>query len=172
MESKFERISISQCFDEKFLEHSPQNICGFYNYWKSKKLFEYDIPARKDIHPEEITAFLPNITIVDRDSDTNELRYRLVGSNEVSLRGFDPTGRSIVEGFIGADKEEVLDNYQYVLNQQSFLYEKDEFIDAKGIHYVDEILFLPLRTNKDHAEMVLVYSEVTYGASGKNFKGK
>lgn len=70
----------------------------FFDYWKSK-CRPGRLPARGDIEPLEMVAFLPYVILIDveRQKETYRFRYRLVGTEVVALFGHDPTGRYLDE---------------------------------------------------------------------------
>ena len=70
----------------------------FFDYWKSKCRPER-LPARGDIEPLEMVAFLPYVVLLDveRRPQAARFRYRLVGTEVVALFGYDPTGRYLDE---------------------------------------------------------------------------
>lgn len=71
---------------------------ALYEYWLNKCGSRL-MPRRSDIDPTEIPPqLLPGISIVDVVSDDRRYVYRLMGTAEVQARGFDPTGRSVLEG--------------------------------------------------------------------------
>src|SRR5688572_14913414 len=80
------------------------------NSWQGKCAGRI-MPARSDIDPDEIRRYLPYITLVDVVADGRQYVYRLVGTQEVALRGRDPTGKSVVEAFFGTSVANVLAKY-------------------------------------------------------------
>ena len=42
--------------------------------------------------------------------------HRLMGTAEVQVRGFDPTGKSVMEGFLAPNEEDVLGCYDHVVS--------------------------------------------------------
>ncbi len=68
------------------------------DYWQQKCAGRL-MPSRADIDPSELRRFLPHITLVDVVADERRFVYRLVGTSEVELRGYDPTGRPVAEAY-------------------------------------------------------------------------
>ncbi|HVT51109.1 MAG TPA: PAS domain-containing protein [Dongiaceae bacterium] len=68
-------------------------------YWESKRRGRV-MPGRDDIDPTELVKYLPYISIIDVVEDPRRFVYRLVGTMEVEVRGFDPTGKAVADGFL------------------------------------------------------------------------
>jgi hypothetical protein len=125
-------------------------------YWQAK-LQGRLMPTRSDIDPLELVKFLPFICIVDVVDDPRRFVYRLVGTGEVEVRGYDPTGKSVAEGYFAATPEAALKNYEHVRVNRAPYYEKDEFqmVDR----YVGEAnLFLPLSDDGETVNKIMVFS--------------
>lgn len=146
--------------DESFINQCQEQTAAFYKFWKDKVQGDGLIPARSDFLPEEMISFLPNLCLIERD-ESNELRYRLVGSHERSLRPNDPTGELVRTHFMGEDSEDAINNYETVLRSGKLLFDKDEYVDQKGIIRRDETLFLPLAQDYIHPNMVIIHTVIT-----------
>jgi hypothetical protein len=125
-------------------------------YWESK-CEGRNMPSRGDIDPGDLTALLPNITLVDVVDDDRRFVYRLVGTGEVQLRGWDPTGKSVIEGYFGASLEDVLGNYQFVCDSREPFYEEDQFQMADR-DVSEANLFLPLSDDGRTVNKIMVFS--------------
>ena len=71
------RASISHHFD-------------LYRYWLSKRAGR-TMPARSDLNPDDISALLPYLGIVDQI--IGQFHYRLFGTAAAQQLGYDLTGR-------------------------------------------------------------------------------
>lgn len=132
------------------------DILKILAYWQGKCRGR-TMPSRADIDPAELVAFLPCIMIVDAVDDDRRFVYRLVGTGEVQVRGNDPTGKSVSEGYFAASAEAALQNYETVCRTRTPYYEEDHFqvVDR----YVGEAnLFLPLSDDDKTVNKILVYS--------------
>jgi len=120
------------------------------------------MPRRSDIAPEDFVAHLPGIVLVDVEGIDEEgvgvYRYRVVGTAEVRLRGRDPTGKLISEGFWGPSLENVLDCYEFVRQEQAFLYDPRPYTTQDGRFSNEATIFLPLSEDGRGVSQVLVYS--------------
>ena len=132
------------------------DILKMFAYWEGKRQGRV-MPRRSDIDPAELIGLLPNIMLVDVVDDERRFVYRLVGTGEVQLRGNDPTGKSVREGYFAASPEDAEARYIRVCTTRAPYYEEDNFkmVDR----YVCEAnLFLPLSTDGQTVNMVLVFS--------------
>jgi hypothetical protein len=132
------------------------DILKILAYWQGKCRGR-TMPSRADIDPAELVGFLPYLMIVDAVDDDRRFVYRLVGTGEVQVRGNDPTGKSVTEGYFAARAEAALQNYETVCRTRAPYYEVDHFqvVDR----YVGEAnLFLPLSDDDKTVNKILVYS--------------
>ncbi|MGO1119982.1 PAS domain-containing protein [Rhodovibrionaceae bacterium A322] len=92
-------MTIRSLADAEELLDDPR-LLDLYRYWLEKKGARPG-PARGDLDPPyELTRFLPYLFLLRRqeavcDGQVPEFRYSLVGTNSVSVLGFDNTGQSL-----------------------------------------------------------------------------
>jgi hypothetical protein len=125
-------------------------------YWQEKCAGRL-MPTRADIDPAEIRRFLPHITLVDVVADERRFVYRLVGTSEVELRGYDPTGRPVAEAYFAATAEEALKIYERVKSTREPFYIADPYQTVDRF-VGEEDLFLPLSQDGETVSMILVFS--------------
>jgi hypothetical protein len=140
-----------------FLTNCDVRIRQFYDYWRSKCSGRH-MPSRADLDPLEMKIFLPGIIIVDVVPDERLFVYRLVGTREVQLRGNDPTGKSLAEGYFGESFDESMRAYQRVVDTSAPFYESEPFETPHGRLSNEEILFLPLSDDGKTINKILVFS--------------
>ncbi|MGA7323095.1 MAG: PAS domain-containing protein [Rhodomicrobium sp.] len=63
-----------------------------YGYWLTKRRSRR-LPARSELDPADIPELLPYLIIVGKES--NQFRYRLVGTAVVQAVGYDATGSTV-----------------------------------------------------------------------------
>lgn len=144
-----------------WLPRATEPIRVMYRYWLSKCRGDAP-PRRADIDPIEIPpGFLPHITIVEVVPDARRYVYRLVGTSEVSIRGTDPTGKSVIEAFFGPSLEDALQCYDIPVATRQPHYDAQPFNSADGRFSDDEDLFLPLSDDGITVNRVLVFSTVS-----------
>src|SRR3954471_6167481 len=93
-------------WDKDQLKSYGANLQLMYGYWAAKR-GSRPMPERSDIDPAEIPPhLLPGIMLVDVVNDPRRYVYRLVGTMEAEIRGYDPTGKSVREGYFGENAED------------------------------------------------------------------
>jgi hypothetical protein len=129
-----------------------------YRYWL-EKCGNRAMPARADIDPVEMPRqLLPGISIVDVVADERRYVYRLVGTGDVEVRGNDPTGKSVLEGFFGPSAEDALSCYDRVVEMRAPLVDPAPFTAPSGKWINEETLFLPLSDDGENVNKILVFS--------------
>jgi hypothetical protein len=117
------------------------------------------MPARADIDPVEMPKrLLPGISIVDVVADERRYVYRLVGTGDVEVRGNDPTGKSVLEGFFGPSAEDALSCYDKVVETRAALLDPTPFTAPSGKWVNEETLFMPLSDDGVTVNKILVFS--------------
>ena len=164
-----ELTGVAQVADDKacglwnpgFLSDCPKKIADLFHYWNARRDGRL-MPARADIDPVEMTPHLSGLLLVDVEgvdaAGHGIFRYRVVGTNEVQLRGHDPTGKLVQDGFLGPSLEDVLACYETVRQERSFLYDPDAYMTHNGRWRDDCTLFLPLSEDGATVSQILVYA--------------
>lgn len=116
------------------------------------------MPRRADIEPTEIPRFLPGIALVDVVADERRFVYRLVGTREVQMRGRDPTGRAVAEGFYGPSAAESLASFADVVARAGLRLERREFTTPDGRVGREQVILLPLSNDGRNVDMVVFYT--------------
>ncbi len=150
----------------EFLDRCHAEIAWMYRYWDGKRRGR-PMPARQDIEPLEFPRLLPGTLLVDVVADPRCYVDRLVGTREALARGEDPTGKPVAETFFGLSRENVLANYDHALEHRSFLYDDDRFQAPGGRYSVEESLFLPLSSDGERLNMIMVYTHHKYGSAAR-----
>ena len=145
-----------------WLARSSDAIKQMYRYWRSK-CGEGRMPQRGAIDPVDIPRLLPHITIVEVVPDERRYVYRLVGTKEVEIRGRDPTGRSVIEGFFGPSLDDALGCYDAVVRTRAPHYDDAPYITPDGRYSDDETLFLPLSEDGETVSRILVFGTFSPG---------
>jgi hypothetical protein len=134
----------------------PETV-AFYEYWL-RKCGERRMPRRADIDPAEILPrLLPCISIVDVVDDERRYVYRLVGTAEVQVRGYDPTGKSVIEAFFGPSLDDALGCYDRVVTTKAPVLDPVPYTATTGRYSTEETMFLPLSEDGVNVNKVLVF---------------
>jgi hypothetical protein len=130
---------------------------AIYAYWLDK-CGDRRMPARADIDPIDIPRLLPGICLVDVVPDERRYVYRLAGTSEVEVRGYDPTGKSVVECFFGFTVEDALSCYDRVVATKAPFLDCEPFTATNGRYVTEETVFLPLSDDGINVNKILVFS--------------
>ena len=65
-----------------------------YDYWRLKK-GDREVPSRKDISPEDMKVYLPNVMLIDVSYKPLDFVYRVFGSGIARAHGKEYTGKSV-----------------------------------------------------------------------------
>lgn len=131
-----------------------------YFYWL-ERCQDGRPPRRADIDPIEIPKHLPYLTIVEVVPDARRYVYRLVGTREVEVRGNDPTGKSVTEGFYGPSVADGHKFYDRVVATMKPVYDDSPYISQNGRYNDEEMLFLPLSEDGVSVSRILLICRTT-----------
>jgi hypothetical protein len=133
------------------------NLRVLYGYWLSKRGGRA-MPRRADLDPTEMPShLLPGITLVDVVPDQRRYVYRLVGTMEVEVRGYDPTGKSVGEAYFGENAEDATECYDRVVATQAPALDPLPFLERRRGYRGAESLFLPLSNDDVAVNMIMVF---------------
>lgn len=134
---------------------SPKTV-DLYRYWDARRGLQA-MPRRADIDPVDMRAWLARMTLIDVDAAAQRFRYRLVGTEIVALRGFDPTGRNVEAAWPREDAEMVQAAYRHVVAQKAAVF----CHAAERWHYerdpVVGVMLLPLSNDGQKVDQILGY---------------
>jgi hypothetical protein len=148
-----------------FLARCRPATADFFRYWDSKRRGRR-MPSHADIDPSEMKPWLAGTALIEVTREPPgslrpyALRYRLIGTRPTLLRGRDVTGMRVESGYFGANVEAALENYRLVIEERTLVYDWDRTPSADGLSREAETLLLPLSTDGENVDMVLVYQEV------------
>ena len=141
---------------EALIAECHPDIQAVVAYWR-RKAGARRMPSRADIDPAELKPYLARITLVDVVPDARRFVYRLVGTGEVQVRGHDPTGKSVRDGYFAASPDEAMARYERVCNSCAPYYEIDNF-QVVDRYVCEANLFLPLSDDDATVNKILVFS--------------
>jgi hypothetical protein len=133
------------------------NLQAIYAYWLAKRGGRA-MPRRSDLDPTEIPPhLLPGVMLVDVVPDPRRYVYRLVGTMEAEVRGYDPTGKSVGEAYFGEDVEDAMKCYDRVVETRAPVLDPQPFLERRRGYRGAESLFLPLSNDDVAVNMILVF---------------
>ena len=116
------------------------------------------MPSRADIDPFELKRFLPGLILIDVVDDARRYVYRLVGTREVAMRGRDPTGKSMIEGFFAANLDAALAIPDRVVATRAPLHIHRAFTAPDGRLGDEDLIMLPLSEDGERVTMIMGYT--------------
>jgi hypothetical protein len=153
------------------LASCADGVRAMHAYWQEKR-GNRPMPSRNDIDPAEIARYLPSICVVEVLPDPPYLRYRLVGTRQVLIRGHDPTGQAVAGHHIARDVEGmedlVLGNYKATIESRAPIY-ADREINGPDLPVtsfsprslkITASLFLPCSSDGRNVDVIIAYSEL------------
>jgi hypothetical protein len=132
---------------------------AFFAYWDSRRQGRR-MPARPDLDPIDMKAWLSGIQLIDVFENPRKLVYRLVGEVEVQMRGFNHAGRQVEDAFFAVSKEEALRNYDLTIDGGWMVYDWARYVAAGGFQVSQETIFLPLSDDGRRVNMVVTFTVV------------
>lgn len=134
---------------------SPKTV-NLYRYWDSRRGLQ-PMPRRADIDPVDMRAWLPRITLIEVANGGEHMRYRVVGTEVVGLRGFDPTGWSVEAAFPREDANRVLSAYRDVISQKKPVFCHPAERTHQHRDPVVGVMLLPLSNDGETVDQILGY---------------
>jgi len=139
------------------LQRYGAHLQWIYRYWLEKR-GSRSMPGRSDLDPAEIPArLLPGITLVDVVPDPRRYVYRLVGTMEAEVRGYDPTGKSVGEAYFGENAADATECYDLVVKTCVPVLDPLPFLERRRGYRGAESLFLPLSNDGVAVNMIVVF---------------
>lgn len=155
-----------------FLNHCSPRLRRAWDYWNAKR-GSRPMPARRDIDPTEIPDLLPYLVLTEVLQEPPWLRYRLVGTRQVALRGRDPTGQPVIGNHLGHHvgkyDDEVMLNYRIASEGRRFVYSystvegpQEQGGSSFGLRpaYGSGTLLLPLSSDGETVDMVFCCTDI------------
>jgi hypothetical protein len=170
------RSTHSRLLTLDFLDHCSPRIRRVWDYWTARR-GDRPMPSRRDINPADIIDLLPYLVLTEVLTEAPWLRYRLVGTKQVAIRGHDPTGQPVRGNHIGHHmddmlsniEDEVLLNYRIVIEGQRFVYSYRRVAgpetDGSGSFSLKPVmgngtLLLPLSSDGTAVDMVFSCTDI------------
>jgi hypothetical protein len=136
-------------------------LLTLYDYWNAKRGVRL-MPARTDLDPVDLKPVLPKLILIDVVPDARRYVYRLVGTQEVEMRGSDPTGKPVAEAYYAesaGDTARYLDHVAHT--RQPHLY-RGTYQPLRTRTQHEDVLFLPLSQDGENVNMIMVVSHADW----------
>jgi hypothetical protein len=127
-------------------------------YWRGKRRGR-SMPSRRDIDPIEVPALLPHLQLVDIVG--GRFRYRLVGTELVTVFGRDYTGMFPDELFPGTRGQMICEVFAAVRKARKPMFLRNRYLTAKHWDLEASRLLMPLSDNDREVNMIL--GALTFG---------
>lgn len=134
------------------IQHAALRL--LHAYWISKK-GERLAPARADIDPAEMKAFLPHVFLLDVVGTPPRFRFRLVGTEVTSRYGEELTGRFLDEVDLDDVGVDILGEYQRAIREAGPVLGRWAYEKRSGQYLNYERLILPLSSDGRSIDMLL-----------------
>ncbi len=105
-----------------------------------------------------MVKYLPGITIVDVVADDRRFVYRPLGTREVKMRGRDPTGKGVAEGFFATSADCAIAAYQDVVTRRAPRYEQRSFMTPDHRFGSEQSIILPLSDDGETINKLIAYT--------------
>jgi hypothetical protein len=127
------------------------------DYWASK-CGGRAMPRRADIDPLDLTAqHMPYLSILEVLPDTQDFRFRVIGTGITERLGRDSTGKTVREVYAAADdetREWMLETYQAVVTHKRPVLKRGTLRMVQKDHVDFEALHLPLSEDGERVSML------------------
>ena len=148
--------------DLSWIAAAHPDIQVVYRYWR-EKCAGRRMPRRADLDPIDLAPYLPSLLLVDVLKPAHILGqptyvYRLVGTREVAVRGVDPTGKPVAGHSFCPTGTDPLRNYDQVVKSRAPWIDRHEMVSADFTLLDRDKLFLPLSSDDDAVDMILVFT--------------
>jgi hypothetical protein len=132
------------------------------------------MPSRADIEPIEMKALLPRLFMVNVAYHPMCFRYRLIGTDIVTLAGRDITGQAVDESTFGEDALVVQSLYGTVVASRHPVAVRGRATWLRGREWMKfESLLLPLSSDEKTVDIILgaFHNRPTRNAKEKTDEG-
>ena len=112
------------------------------------------MPARSDFSHEDLWPFMGNIALIDVEPAPLRYRYRLIGTNIVSLVDRDMSGRYLDDVYAGEKYEYVVWSFDYIRTHKVPVRGTGNISHAEKGHLRVEVLDAPLSSDGETVDMI------------------
>jgi len=138
-----------------------RSLRSLYDYWNGRRGTR-PMPARGDLDPIDLKAVLPLLMLIDVVPDERRYVYRLVGTREVEMRGFDPTGKAIKDGYYAESAEDSTWYLDHVVRTREPVLYRGTYQPLSTRTQREDVLFLPLSQDGQAVNMVMILGHIDW----------
>jgi hypothetical protein len=131
------------------------SLRALHDYWEAQRGTR-SMPARADIDPIDLKSLLPLLILIDVVPDPRRYVYRLVGTQEVEMRGADPTGKPVTEAYYGESPEETTCYLDRVVRTRQPVLYRGTYQPLRTRVQQEDVLYLPLSQDGQTVNMIMV----------------
>ena len=130
-------------------------ISSFADLWLSKCAGDM-LPARSDFPTEDLRPWMGNLILMDVLNGGCDFRYRLIGTDIVTVVGRDLTGKLVSECDYDGGYEHVLSSFKLPIDRRCPVFRRGKVIWRSRKSFLNyESVHCPLRTTGDAVEMTI-----------------
>lgn len=125
------------------------------------------MPDRRRLDPIVLKPWINSLGQVEVSYEPFQLTYRLMAERLINLRGRNPVGKTIDDGFYGRSLDDVYANYTTVIAERRPMLDWEEAQSCDGKYREIETLFLPFSRGGDGVQTILLYVHLIVTATGQ-----
>ena len=141
-----------------FLGYCRESTAALYAYWNDKRGRRF-APRPEDLDFAELAPWHAGLLFVDVARGSGRLTYRWAGARSCAARGYDPTGMTVEEAYVGRSVDAALQNYRLIIEDHAVVYDWDHAPARSGLKREEEALGLPLSSDGVSVDRIMVYVE-------------
>lgn len=138
-------------------EIGPEDAKRLYRYWLAKRGGRA-FPSRKDVDPLDLPFVLGRISLIEVSASPRRFRFRLVSTDLTEHLGYEMTGKYVEELPETELRDYAADFYARATEARAPIYEEGGPL-LDGRHWKHKTLALPLSSDGEAIDMLLVYRE-------------
>ena len=136
-------------------------LLTLYEYWDAKRGAR-PMPSRADLDPVDLKPVLAQLILIDVVPDSRRYVYRLVGTQEVEMRGGDPTGKPVAEAYYAESAEATMAYLDHVARTRQPVLYRGVYQPLRTRTQQEEVLFPPLAQDGETVNMIMVVSHADW----------
>lgn len=136
-------------------------LLTLYDYWDAKRGAR-PMPSRADLDPVDLKSVLPKLILIDVVPDSRRYVYRLVGTQEVEMRGADPTGKSVAEAYYAESAGDTARYLDHIARTRRPHLYRGTYQPLRTRTQHEDVLFLPLSQDGETVNMIMILSHADW----------